>query len=1088
MEDTSMKTRFFLLAAVAIFAFSCTEELEPASRPQTGEQVTIRVSTADGMDGKVSMTEAGDKNAMLLAWEEGDKLSINGNEFVVTNILSAHEAEFTGTAPESSPYTIIYPGTYADATAFNARSYASQAQNGNASTAHLEYNAMLTGVADYEEPKFDAGWAEDMGGELLQNGVIQLRMQLPVGTTGATSVTLYASRPVFPATNAGTEKVSEQTLSLSNVTLPSNRVLEAYMMFSAAGVDFLADDELTLAVDTPEGMYVRTLTMTAQTWTGGGQYTIQCKVSDENTFEINDADDLLEFRDGVNSGSLLWARCHVSLKADIDCSNITSWTPIGDGTFDSSTYAIAGNAFKGTFDGENHVLKDLQINASTVANAPFGLFGVLDGATVKNVVFGAALGDDGYFKVTPAGVMAAGIVAGVARSSTIQNVTNYRPMSILENTSTGAAYFGMVGYLLGTASGKTQLDNVDNYGVVNAHTGNNTAAGATGMQVGGIAGFSHTTDSAVKNRIENCDNHGNLTTSTGRVAGILAASNTRTTFDNCVNRGNITSSGDGARIGGITVILGTGSSLSECTNYGKIVATDSDTNLGGLCCLLNSGNVTVSGGGNHGLIVCDQSTYRGTLIGNINTFASVDGLVAGGAVANYNGGDYTYPAVITAENYMSYIGKIKAGNESKVTNITFEAWDGYPEAGVTKIYNADDLVAFAAAVNSGNFASTDKAQLMNDIDCSEIDSWTPIGNGTITGTWNANTLNTTGASFAGTFDGQGHAIKNLAMEFTSSGSYGAYGFFGIIDDGATVKNLTFDSSCSVNISASYGACFGTLAGIVKGATIQYIDNYAPLTGGGTSSLVNNDTAGRTMVGAIIGEVHPNTVAANLSYLHNHADIGTALVEFSRGANAGGGANGFEVGGIAGFSSTNTTSLLAIFTDCVNDGDIYTNAGRSSGIVAGVNRYTKLKDCINNGTMVSSVSGTFRLGNVTCIAGEGSVLDGCINRGNLTALGCVSVAGVVCLVNHATVQITNCASLGATILGSAVNLNGSQTYNGVLFGYCNVAATFSGCRVSGEIGTAADNKVVLTAENYFPFTGQATSKCTTYNTTTITFAE
>jgi hypothetical protein len=195
-----------------------------------------------------------------------------------------------------------------------------------------------------------------------------------------------------------------------------------------------------------------------------------------------------------------------------------------------------------------------------------------------------------------------------------------------------------------------------------------------------------------------------------------------------------------------------------------------------------------------------------------------------------------------------------------------------------------------------------------------------------------------------------------------------------------------------------------------------------------------------------------------------------------------------VGGIAGFSTTTTTSLLSIFTDCVNDGNIYTNAGRSSGIVAGANRYTKLKNCINNGDVVSSVSGTFRLANITCIAGAGSILDGCINNGNLTALNCVSVAGVVCLVNDATVQIKDCASLGATILGSNVNLSGTQTYNGVLFGYCNNAATFSGCRVSGEIGKSADNKVALTAENYFQFTGQATSKCTSYTTANITFAQ
>ena len=1086
-----MKTNhIILLLAAAALAFSCVKEKEALSEMQTGERVTIKVTHGSELESKVSMTEATDRKSMNLAWESTDALSINGETFTVSNIISAHEAEFEGPSLGSGPYTIIYPGKYADAAAFNARGYAGQAQAANSSTEHLEYNAMLSGVSEYEEPKFDPDWAVEKGGSLLQNGVIQLRLQLPEAVTEVNSVTLRASREVFPTTNAGDVKVNEQTLSMGGA-VPTSHIIEAYMMFSAAGVEFLADDILTIAVETPDAMYVRELPpMSAQTWTGGGQYTIQCKVLTENSFEINSVSDLEDFRDGVNSGSFLWQTCHVSLKTDLDCSGISSWTPIGNGTFLSeSPYTVDGNTFRGVFDGENHILQNFQMNGTPAPNAPYGFFGILDGATVKNLVFGSVSGDAGFFKVTPSGIMEAGIVAGLACSSTVQNVTNYSPMSILENTSTGAAFFGMVGYAWGSAKGKTHVDNLTNYGEVNAHTGNNTAAGATGMQVGGVVGFSQAANSGVKNLIENCDNYGNLTTSTGRVAGILAAANTQTRVENCVNRGNIMNTCSNARIAGVCVILGNGASMTGCSNYGTVVATHNQTNVGGLVCLLNNDNVKVSGGGNHGLIVGDITTYRGTLIANINTFSSVKDMVAGGAVANYNGGDYTFPAVLTEANYMSYIGKIKSGSESKVTNITFEAWDGYPEAGTTKIFNAADLVAFVAAVNSGSFTSTDKALLMNDIDCSGIAEWTPIGNGSIEASkWTHVNLTTSGPAFTGTFDGQNHAITNLAMNFTSSGSYGCYGFFGIIDDGATVKNLNFATSCSMNVSASYGACFGVLAGLVKGATIQNVNNYAPVTGGGTSSLGNNNAAGRTMVGAIIGEVHPNTVPATLENLHNYADIGSSSADFSRGANAGSGANGFHVGGIAGFSTNVSTTTLVTFENCVNDGNIYTNAGRSSGIVAAANRYTKLKDCINNGDVVSSVSGTFRLANITCMAGEGSILDGCINYGDLTALGCVSVAGVLCLVNHATVQITDCASLGATILGSAVNISGTQTYNGVLFGYCNNAATFSGCRVSGAIGTATDNKVVLTAENYFQFTGQATAKCTSYTTTNITFAE
>ena len=1080
-----MKTRFTLITlAIAALSLSCVKEKSPEATP-SANKVTVKVSIADT---KVSMTEASDHKSMALAWQDNDAISINGENFTIKDGFTAHEAEFEGTAPASDPYTIIYPGKYASISDFNARSYDGQVQDGNSSTAHLEYNAALVGVSSYAAPKFDPDWASDYGGSLVQNAVVQMRLQLPDGASAPTAVALVASNAIFPTTNAGGAFSKQMVLSMKNVVLPANRIVEAYMMVSAAGVTIADGEALTVAVVTPDATYVRELTLSSQTWTGGGQYTLQLKDFNVHNFDINTVADLEMFRDGVNSGDILWQTVHANLTTDLDLSGVSNWTPIGNGAFlSASPYTVAGNTFRGVFDGGNHVLKNFQMNGTPAENAPYGFFGILDGATVKNLVFGAASGDSGFFKVTPSGIMEAGRVAGLACCSTIQNVTNYSPMSILEHTSSSAAFFGMVGYAMGTAAGRSHLDNVDNYGEVNAHHGNNTVAGATGVQVAGIAGFSNTTSSGVKNLIENCDNYGNLTSSTGRLAGILAAANARTVINNCVNRGNILNTGANARIAGVCVILGDGSSMAACSNYGNVVVTKSDTHVGGLVCLTNKDNITVSGGGNHGLIVGDITTYRGTLIANINAFASVDGLVAGGAVASYNGGDYQY-IVLTDANYMSYIGKIKSGSESKVTNITFEAWDGYPAANETLISNATELLAFAAKVNAGEFAASDVAKLTADIDCSSITDWTPIGNCAMTA-WSATalTLDASGKTFKGTFDGQNHSIKNLAMNFASSGSYAAYGFFGVIDDGATVKNLTFDATCSMNVSASYGASFGVLAGIVTGATIDNIKNYAPVTGGGTSSLGNNN-AGRTMVGAIIGEVHPNTLAANISKLHNYADIGSASVEFSRGNNAGNGANGFEVGGIAGFSTTSTTSLLAYFSDCVNDGNIYTNAGRSSGIVAGCNRYTKLLNCTNNGDITSSVNGTFRLANITCIAGAGSVLDGCVNTGDLIALNSISVAGVVCLINDASVQIKNCASLDATILGKSVNISGNQTYNGVLFGYCNVAATFSNCRISGYFGTATDNKVALTASNYFQFAGQRGASCgSSCNDTNITFA-
>ena len=615
-----MKKTFYILALAAI-ALSCAKEMETSNPAVSGEKVTVKVALAEDDATKVSLSEAADKKSISLAWEASDAISINGETFSIKAGFTAHEAEFEGNAPSGSSYTIIYPGKYADMTAFNARSYASQTQDGNSSTAHLEYNAALEGVSEYLEPKFDPSWAADKGGTLKQNGVVQLRLQLPSTVTSVTSVILKASSNIFPTTNdEGSTKTDRMTLALTGVTLPSNHILEAYMMFSAVGVTIADGEQLTVAVVTPDATYVRDLTLSAQTWAGGSQYTLQLKSFNVHNFDINTVADLEMFRDGVNSGDILWQTVHANLTTDLDCSSITSWTPIGNGTFNNSDYSVAGNTFRGMFDGGDHVLKNFKMNGTPAANTPYGFFGILDGATVKNLTFGASSGDAGFFKITPSGIMEAGIVAGVARAATIQNVTNYSPMSILENTSTGAAYFGMVGYVMGTAAGRSLLDNVDNHSEINAHGGSNTANGATGFNVAGIAGFGNSNASTVINLIKDCDNYGSITANTGRVAGILAACNTRTEMDNCNNRGNIINDFSNSRIAGICVILGSGGKMTGCSNYGDVIAKQSNSQLGGLACLLNNANVEVSGGGNHGLIVCDQATYRGTLIGNINTF------------------------------------------------------------------------------------------------------------------------------------------------------------------------------------------------------------------------------------------------------------------------------------------------------------------------------------------------------------------------------------------------------------------------------------------------------------------------------------
>ena len=100
---------------------------------------------------------------------------------------------------------------------------------------------------------------------------------------------------------------------------------------------------------------------------------------------IGSADSLFAFAKSVNEGNDSWIGQKVLLVADIDLDNAV-WTPIGQ---------TGATQFKGTFDGQDHTISNLNIDSSaqTGANYSSGLFGWVEGdQTIQNVkVDGAAV-------------------------------------------------------------------------------------------------------------------------------------------------------------------------------------------------------------------------------------------------------------------------------------------------------------------------------------------------------------------------------------------------------------------------------------------------------------------------------------------------------------------------------------------------------------------------------------------------------------------------------------------------------------------------------------------------------------------------
>ena len=392
----------------------------------------------------------------------------------------------------------------------------------------------------------------------------------------------------------------------------------------------------------------------------------------------------------------------------------------------------------------------------------------------------------------------------------------------------------------------------------------------------------------------------------------------------------------------------------------------------------------------------------------------------------------------------------------------------YAFANAGGIATADDLVAFAAAVNAGesivNWMNADgKVVLLNDIDMSSVTSWTPIGASAFN--WASNALSlTSGKMFTGYFDGQGYKIKNFKMVCDNTVEGSAWGLFGGLGAGAVVENLVIDESCSLELKATNQTDCGVVAGMMWDAKVRNITSNAAMKFDGKYSK----RITMAVVGMAFAE-NDSTVVKNV--------VNNGKIVASDGGSTENGGNAIQVAGILGFGTNhlNSSEIVAVL-DCTNNGDMESATARTSGIAAACNRYTHLRRCKNYGDQVNTFNlktegagSAARIGNITCITGTGSSLYDCINYGDVISTTKGAIAGIICLINDDGCVLENVATYGRVITDRA-----AKSYCGAFFGQCNKKATFTNCICGGAFGTynGGDYQVTeLTAENYWDYIGQ-----------------
>ena len=363
---------------------------------------------------------------------------------------------------------------------------------------------------------------------------------------------------VLPA-NATNQKLSWQTGDSKVATV------------SKGVVTGVGEGETTVTVTTQDGGYTAQCTVTVTD-------VNKPAVAEDGYYEIATAAQLKWFADEVNGGK---PELNARLTDDIDlsrvCSTSSPWTPIGD--------HASNKDYRGTFDGGNHKITGLYLeNKGTFNNGSSyytGLFGLCDGATVKNLsVYGEAKAITRYV----AGIVGRACGVSTHRTATIENCHNFV-------TLTGSP---------------------------------------TNDQIYGHAGVVATAQDAV---IRGCSNRADITGYEGYTGGVVAvASNGETTIENCWNTGKIHLRGWQSRfqgVGGIAGRLENTVTVTNCYNTGNISffyktqriaqAAGGIVGLVGSTSTSSSTNVTLTGCYSMGEISgeYDDNASMGALVGGI---------------------------------------------------------------------------------------------------------------------------------------------------------------------------------------------------------------------------------------------------------------------------------------------------------------------------------------------------------------------------------------------------------------------------------------------------------------------------------------
>ena len=763
----------------------------------------------------------------------------------------------------------------------------------------------------------------------------------------------------------------------------------------------------------------------------------------DGAYQIGTVAELMWFASAINDGTA--ETQDAVLTTNIDLGN-QEWTPIGNDT----------KQYTGTFDGAGHSVENLCI---TTGAKYLGLFGYVNNGTIQNLTVDGNITISTYTDAT--GNLYAGGIGGWVKGN-IKNCSNKANISLSGITVKYPSVGGICG-TLGVRKGNYILVGCTNSGNISLTANPGTAKGEA--QAAGIAGGLN-----AYAKIESCYNSGSVNVQltgfgTAEYGGItnVAGTQNAVNVNNCYTTGNVSGGADSG-IGSYTLCGGaligkfggnasyyptscaylesayTGTGMSD--GNGQAIAdaisgisekTSDELKSAEFLSALNAatpitdytvtwvtgadgyptiGNIQAAAGiksftvaGVNATIDQNARTITAELPARTNLTHLVPTIVCfankSSTPASGEAQDFTNPVTYTVDD-ISYIVTLTVAKPNFVGDGT--------QNNPYQISSAELLLKLSTEYNKdpATFAGKYWKQT-DDIDMTGV-KFTPIG---------------VAAAFSGTYDGNNFTIKNLKIDSGASN----VGLFGVIGNGATIKNVVLNSSCTV--SASTEQCkIGGIAGYMNASgknTIENCVNHAAITCSAPTSFSSVFPA---YAGGIVGEIESSK---------NNLVIGCknyGTVKQTTPAS-------YCAGGIAGLVSTN-----AVVANCENHGEVLalsavswtgaTDGSVAGGIAAKSKGY--ISGCYNDGTVTAGMYVGGIVGDNAGDAMNQPVIESCYNAGTVAGNSDVADCSLGGIAGSSLMAILNkCYNVGTC----TPHKDSNTTKCGLIVGDCRIAKELSG---------------------------------------------